>query len=159
MPGVWGEVWELSPSRVTRWLHALRAILQQAWDDVGVLPTRERGQFARHERGPQDAGELSSDGTDRRRQRPKSQEKHAWPSSGKPKTPRDQNVGVVKAKPKRVGYLRQTSAGKLPAKKRVATEAIRSPRAAIRYQDTGLQGDAPAVAQTHQPKKSRAKGS
>jgi hypothetical protein len=105
---VLGEVFELSQSRVNRWLHALLPILKQALDDLGVLPTREPGQFARHERCHQEAGELSIDGTDRRRQRPKSQEKQAWHYSGKPKTQSDKKVVVVKAKTKRVGYLSQT---------------------------------------------------
>jgi hypothetical protein len=40
----------------------------------------------------------------------------------------------------------------------VATEPIRSPPGTSLYQDTGFQGYAPKVQQTHQPKKSRAKG-
>jgi hypothetical protein len=59
---------------------------------------------------------------------------------------------VVNAKIKRVGYLRQTSAGKIPDKKLVATEAIGYPRAAILDKDPGFQGYEPDVAQTHQPK-------
>lgn len=66
---------------------------------------------------------------------------------------------VVNAKTKRVGYLSQTYAGKIHDKKIVDTEAIRYPRAAILYQDTGFQGYAPAVSQVQQPKKSHARGS
>ena len=154
-----GEVFELSQSRANRWIHELLPILKQALAEVGVLPTREPGQFARHEGRHHEAVELIIDGTDRRRQRPKSQEKQALHSSGKQKTHSDKNVVVVNAKTKRVGYLSQTYAGKIHDKKIVDTEALRYPRGAILYQDTGFQGYQPAVAQTHQPKKNRATGS
>lgn len=154
-----GEVFELSQSRANRWIHELLPILKQAMDDLGVLPTREPSQFAHHERHHQEAVELIIDGTDRRRQRPKSQKKQALHYSGKQKTHSDKNVVVVNAKTKRVGYLSQTYAGKIHDKKIVDTEAIRYPRGAILYQDTGFQGYAPAVSQTHQPKKNRARES
>jgi hypothetical protein len=153
-----GEVFELSQSRANRWLHVLLPILKQALDDLGVLPIREPRQFAHHERRHREAVELIIDGTDRRRQRPKSQEKQALHYSGKHKAHSDKNVVVVNAKTKRVGYLSQTYAGKIHDKKIVDTEAIRYPREAIRYQDTGFQGYQPKVHQTQQPKKSRARG-
>ena len=77
--------------------------------------------------------------------------------SGKQKTHSDKNIVVVNAKTKRVGYLSQTYAGKMPDKKIVDTEPLRYPRGTILYQDTGFQGYAPKVQQTHQPKKSRAR--
>lgn len=153
-----GEVFELSQSRANRWIHALLPILQQALDDLGVLPTREPGKFARHEHRHREAVELIIDGTDRRRQRPKSQEKQALHYSGKHKAHSDKNVVVVNAKTKRVGYLSQTYAGKIHDKKIVDIEAIRYPRVAILYKDTGFQGYEPKVHQTQQPKKSRARG-
>lgn len=79
MPVWLGEVFAMSQSRANRWLHELRPILKQAGDDLGMRPTREPGQFARPERRHQDAVELRSDGTDRRRQRPQSQAKPALP--------------------------------------------------------------------------------
>ena len=153
-----GEVFELSQSRANRWVHVLLPILQQALDDLGVLPTREPDKFASHERRHHEALELIIDGTDRRRQRPKSQEKQALHYSGKHKTHSDKNVVVVNAKTKRVGYLSQTYAGKTHDKKIVDMEAIHYPRDAILYKDTGFQGYEPPVRQTQQPKKSRAKG-
>lgn len=156
---VLGTVFELSQSRANRWLHELLPILKQALDDLGVLPTREPSEFARHERHHQEAMEVIIDGTDRRRQRPKSQAKQRAHYSGKQKTHSDKNVLVVNAKTKRVGYLSQTYAGKIHDKKIVDTEAIRYPRAAILYKDTGFQGYEPNVAQIHQPKKSPARAS
>jgi hypothetical protein len=152
-----GELFGLSQSRVNRWIQRLLPILKQALDELDVLPIREPGDFARQERRPQEAGELIIDGTDRRRQRPKNPAKQALHYSGKQKTHSDKNVVVVSAKTKRVGYLSQTYAGKIHDKKIVDTEAIRYPAGTILYQDTGFQGYAPKVQQTHQPKKSRAR--
>jgi hypothetical protein len=152
-----GEVFGLSQSRANRWIQRLLPILKQALDDLGVLPTREPGHFARQERGHQEARELIIDGTERRRQRPKNQAKQALHYSGKQKTHSDKNVVVVNAKTTRVGYLSQTYAGKIHDKKIVDTEPIRYPPGTILYKDTGFQGYEPKVQQTHQPKKSRAK--
>lgn len=153
-----GVVFEMSQSRANRWIHRLLPILQQALDDLGVLPTREPSQFARQERRRRESLELIIDGTDRRRQRPKSQEKQALHYNGKHKTHSDKNVVVVNAKTKRVGYLSQTYAGKTHDKKIVDTEAIRYPWDTILYKDTGFQGYEPPVHQTQQPKKSRPRG-
>lgn len=154
-----GEVFEMSQSRANRWIHKLMPILQQALDDLGVLPEREPNKFARHERRQREGPELIIDGTDRRRQRPKSPEKQALHYSGKRKTHSDKNVVVVNAKTKRVGYLSQTYAGKTHDKKIADAEAIRYPREATLLKDTGFQGYEPRVQQTQQPKKSRGRAS
>ena len=152
-----GAMFELSQSRVNRWLQRLLPIVQQALDELGVLPSREPEQFAEQERGHQEAAELIIDGTDRRRQRPKNKAQQALPYSGKHKTHSDKNIVVVNAKTKRVGYLSQTYAGKMHDKKIVDTEPIGYPPNTILYKDTGFQGYEPQVHQTHQPKKSHAK--
>ena len=152
-----GELFGLSQSRVNRWIHRLLPILQQALDDLGVLPSREPRAFARQAGDSPEAPELIIDGTDRRRQRPKNQAKQALHYSGKQKTHSDKNVVVVNAKTKRVGYLSQTYAGKIHDKKIVDTEPIRYPPGTILYKDTGFQGYEPKVQQSHQPKKNRAK--
>jgi hypothetical protein len=154
-----GEVFELSQSRANRWIHELLPLLKQALDDLGVLPEREPNKFARHEQGQGEPLELIIDGTDRRRQRPKNQEKQRLHYSGKHKAHSDKNVVVVNAKTKRVGYLSQTYAGKIHDKKIVDAEAIRYPRDTTLYKDTGFQGYEPKVRQTQQPKKSRARAS
>lgn len=151
-----GEVFGLSQSRGNRWIQRLLPILQQALDDLGVVPSRAPGDFARQERGRPEAAELIIDGTDRRRQRPKNPAKQALHYSGKQKTHSDKNVVVVNAKTKRVGYLSQTYAGKMHDKKIVDAEPIRYPPGTILYKDTGFQGYEPKVQQSHQPKKSRA---
>jgi hypothetical protein len=153
-----GARFGLSQLRANRWLQRLLPIVKQALDELGVLPSRAPEQFAEQERDQQEAAELIIDGTDRRRQRPKDKVKQALHYSGKHKTHSDKNIVVVNAKTKRVGYLSQTYAGKMHDKKIVDTEPICYPPDTILYQDTGFQGYAPKVRQTHQPKKSHARG-
>jgi hypothetical protein len=152
-----GEVFGLSQSRANRWLQRLLPIVKQALDELGVLPSREPEHFAEQEQVHQEAAELIIDGTDRRRQRPKSLANQALHYNGKHKTHSDKNVVVVNAKTKRVGYLSQTYAGKMHDKKIVDTEPICYPPETILYKDTGFQGYEPQVRQTHQPKKSHAR--
>jgi DDE superfamily endonuclease len=152
-----GELFGLSQSRVNRWLQRLLPIVQQALDDLGVLPSREPEQFAEQERDHQEAAVLIIDGTDRRRQRPKNPAKQALYYSGKQKTHSDKTVVVVNAKTKRVGYLSQPYAGKMHDKKIVDSEPLRYPTGTILYKDTGFQGYEPTVQQSQQPKKSRAR--
>src|SRR5262249_27710858 len=89
--------------------------------------------------------------TEHRRQRPQSQRKQARHSRGKLKPQSDKKVGGVNAKTKRVGDLRQTSAGKTPDQKRAEQEARCDPRDALLSKDMGFPGDEPLVGQSRQP--------
>src|SRR5262245_20653367 len=84
-----GVVFDLCQSRVNRWIHRLLPILLQALDDLGFLPERNPRRFARHERRRAEPLDLIIDGTERRRQRPKSPEKQARHCSGKKKVHSD----------------------------------------------------------------------
>lgn len=152
-----GEVFELSQPRVNEWVHRLLAMLKGALDKVGVLPERGPQHFAQSEQSHGEQPALIIDGTERRRQRPKSPEKQAAAYSGKKKTHCDKNVVIVQAKSKRVGFLSQTYAGKTHDKKIVDTEPIVYPSGTTLYQDTGFQGYAPEVARICQPKKNLAR--
>jgi hypothetical protein len=99
---------------------------------------------------------LIIDGTERRRQRPKSPEKQALHYSGKKKAHTDKNVVIVTLPQERVGFLSQTCVGKTHDKKIADTERIVYPSEAILYKDTGFQGYEPAVQETRQPKKKAA---
>ncbi|HYN26128.1 MAG TPA: hypothetical protein VES69_13965 [Pyrinomonadaceae bacterium] len=103
-----GEVFELSQPRVNEWVPRLLAILKGALDKVGVLPERVPQHFAQSEQSHGERPALIIDGTERRRQRPKSPEKQAAAYSGKKKTHCDKNGVSVQAKSKRVGFLSQT---------------------------------------------------
>jgi len=149
-----GEAFGLSQAQANDWLHRLLPVLLWALDECGVLPERDPRQFAQHERQRGDPLDLTIDGTERRRQRPKNKEKQALHYSGKKKAHTDKNVVIVNTKSKRVGYLSRTYVGKTHDKKIADTEAIAYPRKARLRQDTGFQGYAPRVAEIYQPKKS-----
>jgi len=82
---VLGALFDLSQSRANEWLHLLLPILQQALDDLGVLPERQPRQFARHEKRQSGTKEFIIDGTERRRQRPKSQKNKHYTIAAKRK--------------------------------------------------------------------------
>src|SRR5947209_12158359 len=70
-----GSLFDLSQSRVNRWVYRLLPVLVRALDRLGVLPERDPGRFSRHERRQGEPPDLIIDGTERRRQRPKNPEK------------------------------------------------------------------------------------
>jgi DDE superfamily endonuclease len=154
-----GEVFGLSQPRVHEWGHRLFPVLKVALDELGVLPERDPAQFAQSELQHGERPDLIIDGTERRRQRPKSLEKQGVAYRGKKKTHGDKNVVIVQAKTKRGGVLSQTYAGKTHDKKIVDTEPLVSPPGTTLYKDTGFQGYEPAVEQTCQPKKSPGRAS
>src|SRR5437763_9240479 len=154
-----GSLFGLCQSRANRCVHRLLPLLVRALDRLGFLPERNPSHFARHERRQGEPPDLIIDGTERRRQRPKSQEKQALHYSGKKKAHSDKNVVLVNSQTKRVGFLSGTYAGKTHDKKVAEGEAICYPRRATLHKDTGFQGYEPRVARTCQPKKSHARGS
>jgi hypothetical protein len=147
------ELFGLSPSRVNYWLHHLLPVLHNALDDLGVLPERDPQAFGDTQAAHGPAPCLIIDGTERRRQRPKSPEKQAAHYSGRKKVHSDKNVIVVEADSKRVGFLSSTYVGRAADKAIADHEAITYPPGTVLYQDSGFQGYEPAVAQTCQAKK------
>jgi hypothetical protein len=150
-----GSLFDLSQSRVNRWVYRLLPILVRALDRLGFLPERNPQRFSAHERRQGEPPKLIIDGTERRRQRPKNQEKQRLHYSGKKKAHSDKNVVIVNAHSKRVSYLSGTYAGKTHDKKVAEGEAIRYPRQSTLLKDSGFQGYEPRVRQTCQPKKRR----
>ena len=108
LQAVMAELFGLSQPRVNQWLRRLLPALRDALDDLGVLPQREARAFAATEARHGPAPRLIIDGTERRRQRPKSPEKQAAHYSGRKKVHSDKNVVVVEAGSKRVGFLSGT---------------------------------------------------
>ncbi len=153
---VMGELFGVSQSAANQWLHRLLPVLQAALTAIGVQPERDGEQFAGSERRRAETKDYIIDGTERRRQRPKSPEKQRLHYSGKKKAHSDKNIVIVHLRSKRVGYLSPTHAGKTHDKK-VADEArIVYPRRAVLHKDTGFQGYEPGVKGSHQVKKSHA---
>jgi DDE superfamily endonuclease/Helix-turn-helix of DDE superfamily endonuclease len=147
------ELFGLSQPQVNYWIHRLLPVLQEALDDLGVCPERHSSHFAQSQAPSEAEPRLIIDGTERRRQRPKSPEKQALHYSGKKKTHTDKNVVIVTLPRERVGFLSPTYAGKTHDKKIADTEGIAYPPGAILYKDTGFQGYNPAVKETRQGKK------
>lgn len=152
---VMGELFGISQSAANQWIHRLLPLLRRALTALGVMPARAGGQFAAAERGQDGSPDYIIDGTERRRQRPKSPEKQALYYSGKKKMHSDKNVVIVHTPSKRVGYLSPTYAGKTHDRKVADLEQIAYPERTILYQDSGFQGYAPPVEHIQQPKKSR----
>ena len=153
LQAVLGELFGLSQAGVNYWLHRLLPHLQEALDELGVLPERDPSHFAQSQAVAGEDPRLIIDGTERRRQRPKNPGKQAAHYSGKKKTHSDKNVVVTDARGRRVGFLSGTYPGKTHDK-RVADEAgIAYPPGAVLYKDPGFQGYEPAVKETCQAKK------
>lgn len=153
---VLGELFGLSQSGANQWVHRLLPVLLDALTARGVKPERDGEQFARSERRRTQHRDYTIDGTERRRQRPKSPEKQALHYSGKTKAHSDKNVVLVHTRSTRVAYLSPTCPGKTHDKKAADHEQIRYARQTILRKDTGFQGYEPAVQVSLQPKKSRA---
>ncbi len=151
-----GDLFGMSQAAANQWVHRLLPILREALTELGVMPERAGATFAQTEHGSPEAADYIIDGTERRRQRPKSPEKQALHYSGKKKTHSDKNIVVVNTRSKRVGYLGPTRAGQTHDKKMADDEHISYPPDTRLHKDTGFQGYEPDVAETRQPKKSRA---
>jgi Helix-turn-helix of DDE superfamily endonuclease/DDE superfamily endonuclease len=156
LQAVMGEIFGLSQPRVNSWIHRLLPVLQGALNDLGVRPERNATHFARSQAASGAEPRLIIDGTERRRQRPKSPEKQALHYSGKKKAHTDKNVVIATLPRNRIDFLSQTCVGKTHDKKIADTEGITYPPEAILYKDTGFQGYNPAVKEARQAKKKAA---
>lgn len=159
LQSVQAELFGMAQSRANEWIHTLLPILQQALDDLDLMPERDPKQFRAKEKDRKDARISIIDGTERRRQRPKQAEKQALFYSGKKKIHSDKNVIIATAKRKRVSFLSQTYPGKTHDKKVADMENISYPKHMTLHKDTGFQGYEPKVRKLYQPKKSRARKS
>lgn len=152
---VMGELFGINQSAANQWVHRLLPVVREALTALGVMPERDGSKFAEAERCHAESTDYIIDGTERRRERPKSPEKQRLHYSGKKKVHSDKNVVIVHTRTKRVGYLSPTHTGKTHDKKVADEEQIAYPRQAVLHKDTGFQGYEPDVKQTHQVKKSR----
>ncbi len=74
---VQGELFGLSQSSANHWIHRLLPVLLDALYELGVMPEREGEHLMQHERWHSERSDLIIDGTERRRQGPKSPAKQA----------------------------------------------------------------------------------
>jgi DDE superfamily endonuclease/Helix-turn-helix of DDE superfamily endonuclease len=153
---VLAELFGLSTAQANSWLQRLLPVLRRALDKHGVHPERDGSQVASQGRSGTEPNQLIIDATERRRQRPKTQEKQRRHYSGKKKAHSDKNVLVVNARSERVLYLSRTYPGSVHEKAIVDQEPIAFPEGATLYKDSGFQGYEPPVAKTYQAKKKAA---
>ena len=151
-----GERFGLSQPGVNYGIHRLLPILREALDSLGVLPERDPDALARSQAAPGTEPRLIIDGTERRRQRPKSPEKQALHYSGKKKTHTDKNIVIVDLRRRGVDFLSRTYVGKTHDKKIADSEGVSYPPGAELHKDTGFQGYEPAETRTYQAKKKAA---
>ena len=152
---IMGELFGMEVSKVNEWIHRLLPLVRNALDDLQVLPERDAQAVARVQAQRRTGQTVIIDGTERRRQRPKSPEKQTLHYSGKKKAHTDKNLVLAERRTTRVLYLSQTYAGTAHDKKIADYENIAYTPNTTLYQDTGFQGYQPAVAHVRQPKKSR----
>jgi hypothetical protein len=145
----------LSQPQANYWIHHLLPVLRRALADLDMLPGRDARQVAHADLALEGGADLAIDGTERRRQRPKSPEKQAQHYSGKKKAHTDKNILLVNENSGKVVYLSPTVAGKTHDKKAADLAAIAYPLGATLDKDTGFQGYEPEGVLTRQPKKSR----
>src|SRR5258708_5762376 len=91
---------------------------------LGMRPERDGQAVAESGLTNEGGADLLIDGTERRRQRPKAQQKQTDPSSGKNKTHTDKNIVVVNRQTKKVAYLSSTQPGTIHDKKVADASAI-----------------------------------
>jgi hypothetical protein len=155
---VLGQLFDLSTSQANYWLHHLLPVLRAALDALGVAPERDGTRLARRAAGVSGPRVVIIDGTERRRQRPKSAEKQARHYSGKKKTHTDKNVVLTDAADDRVLFLSGTYPGATNDKRVADEEHLRYPPGTTLYKDAGFQGYEPAVQQNRQAKKKATRG-
>ena len=144
----------LSQPQANAWIHRLLPVLQQALRTLGEAPARDARHVATSELARAGGPDLTIDGSERRRQRPKENAKQKKHYSGKKKAHTDKNILLVNANTRKVEYLSPTVAGTTHDKKATDDAQITYPHNATLDKDTGFQGYEPAGPQTRQPQKS-----
>jgi hypothetical protein len=150
---VQGQMFEMSQSSASEWIHVLLPVLAAALEALGVLPEREGAQAAQPARHPGEAPDLMVDGVERRRQRPKDAKMQTIHYSGKKKGHFDKNVVVVNTRSQRVSFLSETLPGSVHAKALADYVEISYAKDATLRSDLGFLGYHPVVMAHLQPKK------
>jgi hypothetical protein len=142
----------MSQGQANEWIHRLAKVLKRALGDLGHLPEREGARLIEilHEN---ETAAFAQDGSERRRQRPKDNEKQKAYYSGKKKSHTVKNHLVVQPESRRVCYLSPTVPGKKHDKKLADESDLRFPSLATLEQDTGFQGFDPQQVIVLQPQK------
>ncbi|MBK8905315.1 MAG: hypothetical protein IPM53_29300 [Anaerolineaceae bacterium] len=141
----------LSQGQANSWIHRVVKLLKRALAKLGHLPEREGTRLSTILR-ENEALTFAQDGSDRRRQRPKDQEKQKASYSGKKKAHTVKNHLVVHPESRRVCCLSAMSPGKKHNKKLADEANLHFPNRTLLEQDTGFQGFNPEQVIIRQPK-------
>lgn len=145
-------MFNMSQGQANEWIHRLAVILKAALADLHQLPERAGERLA--EILPENETlSLAQDGCERRRQRPKDNDRQKEYYSGKKKAHTLKNHLVAHAESRRVCYLSKTVPGKKHDKKLADESGIRFPSLSLLEQDTGFQGFSPEAVIVLQPTK------
>jgi hypothetical protein len=148
-----GLHFEMSQSQANEWIHRLMPVLQEALATLEMKPEREASGLTTGDALLAEPADLLIDGSERRRQRPKNNQKQRKHYSGKKKAHTDKNLLIVNAQTNRVIYLSPTEPGHTHDKKMADKANITYPTATTLGQDSGFQGYQPSSAAITQPKK------
>jgi hypothetical protein len=149
---VLGFQFGMSQGQACEWVHILSKVLRAALARMQHLPERDAQALAAKLSEGAERG-LGLDGTERRRQRPKDNEKQKKYYSGKKKAHTVKNNVIVTLAGRKVKYLSRTHEGKKHDKKICDEEPPTFPEKSTLYQDAGFQGYAPPGVDVRQPKK------
>ena len=149
-----GLHFEMSQPQTNEWIHRLLPVLQMALAALGMKPERDAETLAASEVVQAEPADLLLDGSERRRQRPKDNQKQRQHYSGKKKAHTDKNLMIVNAQTNRVVYLSPTEPGKTHDKRLADEAGLTYPSGTTLGQDSGFQGYQPPGVATSQPKKS-----
>lgn len=142
----------MSQSQANEWIYKLSQVLQIALSKMGHMPTRVGKHLATTLATSQERC-FVIDGTERRRQRPKENEKQKEYYSGKKKSHTVKNILVASLNTRKIRCLGGTHQGKKSDKKICDEEGYSFPEESELYQDKGFQGYEPEGVVVHQPKK------
>lgn len=143
----------MSQPQANYWIHHLMPVLKKILKAQGLAPEREAEKVATSEMIKEGILELAIDGTERRIQRPKDEEKQQENYSGKKKTHTEKNIVLIDKTTSKVIYLSPTIAGKIHDKKAIDELEIIYPANSTLDKDTGFQGYEPENVLNRQPKK------
>ena len=142
----------MTQGQACTWIYLLSEVLKRAVASMGQVPERHSAALAAT---LAESGETTFgiDGTERKIQRPKDDERQRQHYSGKKKSHTVKNNVVVTLGSRVVKYLSGTYEGKKHDKKICDDEQPTFPEGSTLYKDTGFQGYEPAGVRTYQPKK------
>jgi hypothetical protein len=129
----------ISQGQANEWIHRLATVLKKALANMKQLPER-KGENLVELLKQYESMRFTQDATERKRQRPKQEEKQREYYSGKKKAHTVKNNLVVHPDSRRVCYLSETVPGKKHDKKLADEGNLTWPKRATLEQDTGYQG-------------------